>query len=306
MEINSFLLSIGGVTILIDPLLEGPLDFGIPASLYKGTKRVLPKRGLTEKLPPIDCILLTQGLEDHAHLETLTKLSKLYSNDSNMPMIIAPPSARSTLIKSGFDQASHHPIQYIQSGEQVIVKSPQSDNSGGVCIVATSGALVGPPWQARENGYILKGLTGTHTGKTYSSYADAATTTTTTPSIYIEPHVEFQRNELERTRQLLGGVNVVITPTSGQSLPAFELVHGTSAALELVDILQPTFVIPMPNGEINAEGTLSKLVRSVGSAEEFCRRLEEQQRKKRGYKRTSVTNAQVLNVVPGEDMEITI
>ena len=46
------------------------------------------------------------------------------------------------------------------------------------------------------------------------------------PSIYLEPHVEFDPDELAR----LAPVDVVITPTSGQSLAGFELVHGPEAA----------------------------------------------------------------------------
>ena len=41
LEINCFLLSLGALNILVDPLLEGPLDFGLPEGVYKARKRSL-------------------------------------------------------------------------------------------------------------------------------------------------------------------------------------------------------------------------------------------------------------------------
>eukprot|EP00966_Prymnesium_polylepis_P319067 7369319-Prymnesium_polylepis.1 len=41
LEINGWLLSTSGVTVLVDPVLEGELDFGIPG-IYSASKRVLP------------------------------------------------------------------------------------------------------------------------------------------------------------------------------------------------------------------------------------------------------------------------
>merc|ERR1712216_605156 len=52
LEINGWLLSAGGVNVLCDPVLEGPLDFGIP-DIYSASKRVLPPTGLIDTLPPL-------------------------------------------------------------------------------------------------------------------------------------------------------------------------------------------------------------------------------------------------------------
>ncbi|CAB9531988.1 Inherit from COG: Hydrolase (Partial), partial [Seminavis robusta] len=153
LEINSWLLSANGVTILVDPLLEGPLDFGIP-SLYQGKKRVIPPSGLTDALPPIDGILITQGLDDHAHVRTL---QKIHSLDPTVP-ILAPPSAKGALKAAGFlSTDSSAQVQFLHHGDEAVIRSRSSkDNTSTLGVVATKGARVGPPWQRRENGYILR------------------------------------------------------------------------------------------------------------------------------------------------------
>ena len=268
LEINGWVLSTGGVTILIDPILEGALDFGIPA-IYSASKKSMPSTGLSELLPPIDCLLITQGLDDHAHERTLKKLANL---DGSVP-IIAPPSARRTLEKSGFGSGAN--VRYVRPGDDILVNQRFNGDTGegyeSVKLRATTGALVGPPWQARENGYIIRSCKG--------------------PSVYIEPHVEYNIKELKREEP----VDVVITPLSGQGLPAFELVHGPSDAIKLVEILRPKYVLSMPNGDIDAKGLASPLVQSVGTPEQFRRLL------KRIGKEGEPT-AQVVNTIPGESI----
>jgi len=269
LEINGWILSMGGLTILIDPILEGNLDFGIP-SLYQGKKRVLPGNGLIESLPPIDCLLITQGLDDHAHVRTLQKLQTL---DPDLP-ILAPLFAKGALEESGFDNP-----QYLKHSEEAIIQS--RGNTASTCssvrVRATKGALVGPPWQRRENGYILRG-----SSESQSSLL---------PSIYIEPHVEFNAQELSE----LGPVDVVISPISGQTLPAFELVHGPKDTMRLVETLQPQYLVPMQNGDIDTEGPVSRIVSEIGSSRDFERRLS-----------SSNLNTELVKLVPGEDIEISL
>jgi L-ascorbate metabolism protein UlaG (beta-lactamase superfamily) len=152
LEVNGLLLTMGNITILIDPILEGPLDFGIP-SLYKATKRTLPTAGVTELLPPIDGILLTQGLEDHTHAATLSKLAQVLGKDSARTIpIVAPPSSRKTLAQCGFDKPNNNDIQFVTSGDEVTFVSrfhaaSPHDSSGvtGIRVHTTQGARVGPP-----------------------------------------------------------------------------------------------------------------------------------------------------------------
>lgn len=273
LEINGWLLSMGGITVLIDPLLEGPLDFGIPG-LYKGNKRILPSSGITESLPPIDCLLITQGLDDHAHVRTLRKLKTL---DPLVP-IVAAPSAKSALKASGFfdskGRASN--IKFLDHGKTTTIAprdGPRANKESAISIRATEGALVGPPWQRRENGYILGG------------------DSSKSPSVYIEPHVEFNRQELAR----LGPVDVVISPISGQGLPAFELVHGSKDTVRLLETLKPKYLVPMQNGDIDTEGAVSKLVSELGSPEEFQERFA-----------ASGLTTKVLDVTPGQDFVVSV
>lgn len=266
-EINGWLLTTAGVTVLCDPVLEGPLDFGIP-DVYRASRRVLPSTGVLETLPPLDALLITQGLDDHAHDRTLRRLSQL---DPHLP-VIAPPSAARTLThlfrnvtfltsKSrrvalpylGLDALPTVRLPPSESAVDLAVITPRSRRGlPGLSVRATSGALVGPPWQSRENGYVL-----------------SATQPGGGPSIYIEPHVEFDRAELSR----LAPVDAVITPVNGQGLPGFELVHGPDASLELVKVLQPRWVVPMPNGDVEASGLAAPFISSVGAPAEFERRL---------------------------------
>jgi len=137
LEFNGWVLTLGGTTLLLDPILEGPLDFGLPAALYSASKKVLPERGLADALPAFDAIVITQGLSDHAHVPTLRLLA---ARGLSCP-VIAPPSAAAALEAAGVPRSI---VQLTSPGQKRTV--------GGVEVVATSGALVGPPWQARENG----------------------------------------------------------------------------------------------------------------------------------------------------------
>ncbi|KAG7367861.1 beta-lactamase-like protein [Nitzschia inconspicua] len=312
-----------GMTVLIDPILEGPLDFGIP-DIFTGTKRILPTTGLTELLPlqHIDCLLLTQGLDDHAHVQTLTKLRNCdeFSNDTP---IVAPLSAKSALEASGWYGTTNN-IRFIEHGQetQIVPQQQQQQQQQGAArtsrhhttplsIRATIGALVGPPWQKRENGYLLT-CASSSSSSSSSDNTDTTPTTTTiaknnnsnkrknpTVSLYIEPHVEFDPNELSR----YAPVDVVITPTTGQTLPGFELVHGPKDSVHLIDTLQPRFVVPMPNADIDTSGWAAPLVRTVGSPTDFERGVANNgSRKRRGSDRS--TTPTIVSVEAGRDVVI--
>ncbi len=68
---NGWLLEIAGLRVLLDPWLVGPLRFGGAAWLIEG------RQPLEWPVPAdLDLLLLTQGLADHAHPETLARLPK--------------------------------------------------------------------------------------------------------------------------------------------------------------------------------------------------------------------------------------
>ena len=68
---NGWLLEIAGLRVLLDPWLVGPRRFGGAAWLIEGRQ---PREWPVPA--DLDLLLLTQGLADHAHPETLARLPK--------------------------------------------------------------------------------------------------------------------------------------------------------------------------------------------------------------------------------------
>lgn len=143
LDSNTWLMEIANKRVLIDPWLAGPLVFGNLNWLFKGrrpTPRPIPQN--------IDLIVLSQGLEDHAHPPTLKQL------DKNTP-VVASSNAAKVVEELGFAQIT--PLPHGKSftlGKAIEIK-------------ALPGAPIGPFLQ--ENAYIFKELT---TGR----------------SVYYEPH----------------------------------------------------------------------------------------------------------------------
>ena len=123
---NGWLLNLAGLRMLLDPWLTGPLVFPPGAWLLKGElPRPMP-------IPDsLDLLLLTQGLPDHAHPETLQALPK------DIPVVASAAAAR-VVKRLGFQE-----ITSLQPGN--------TTNAGDLTIRATAGAAV----PAVENGYLL-------------------------------------------------------------------------------------------------------------------------------------------------------
>ena len=124
---SGWLLEFENIHIFVDPWLKGPLTFSPGAWLFEGN--------LVKSIPmpeEIDLLLLTQGLPDHCHPETLEGL------DHSIP-VIGPKSAINVVKHIGF----HH-LTRIEPG--------QSIDFNGLTIQATQGA----PVPNFENGYILR------------------------------------------------------------------------------------------------------------------------------------------------------
>ncbi len=128
---NTWLMEMAGLRILLDPWLVGDLVFPNLDWLFKGScaDRPLPDH--------LDLILLSQGLPDHAHPETLQRL------DRSTPVVASPAAAQ--VVKSlGYTQVTtlrHHQTYTHQDK---------------LTITAPSGSLVGPT--TIENGYLLQDL----------------------------------------------------------------------------------------------------------------------------------------------------
>ena len=133
LDSNSWLIEIAGQRILLDPWLVGPLVFGNMQWLLKGTRKI------DRQIPDnIDLILLSQGLEDHAHPPTLEKL------DRHIPVVGSPNAAK--VVK----KLDYHHINAIAPGESFTLNNKLE-------IKAFPGSPIGP--NLIENGYLLKDLT---------------------------------------------------------------------------------------------------------------------------------------------------
>lgn len=143
LDSNSWLIEFEGKRILLDPWLVGELTFGNQSWLFRG------KKNNPQPIPEnIDLILLSQGLEDHAHPPTLKVL------DRNLPVVASPNGAK-VVTELGYTR-----ITVLEHGSSFTL-----DNK--IEIKAVPGSPIGPTLV--ENGYILKGL---ESGK----------------NIYYEPH----------------------------------------------------------------------------------------------------------------------
>lgn len=132
LDNNSWLIEMADQRILLDPWLIGPLVFGNLPWLIKGEHR--QPRPIPDAL---DLLLLSQGLEDHAHPETLRAL------DPNLP-VVGSPNAAKVATGLGFRQVTalaHGDCYRLQERLQ---------------IRAMPGSPVGP--LLVENGYLLSDL----------------------------------------------------------------------------------------------------------------------------------------------------
>lgn len=216
--------------MLVDPILVGNLDFGIPW-LYDASKKVL-KNFRLEDLPTLDCLLITQSLDDHCHLKTLKPLSQ------QVPelRVISTPNAESKL------SPLFRNVTYLEPSQNIEV---EGKNGAKVIIMATAGPVLGPPWQRPENGYIITCKQGQLT-------------------LYYEPHCVYNRSLLEKYK-----ADVVITPVIKQLLPGFTLVSGQEDAVNLAKLLQAKYVVPMKNGDLDSKGLLSSVINDEGTIESF-------------------------------------
>eukprot|EP00878_Enallax_costatus_P018952 GHUV01019979.1.p1 GENE.GHUV01019979.1~~GHUV01019979.1.p1 ORF type:complete len:263 (+),score=61.67 GHUV01019979.1:305-1093(+) len=167
-----------GARVLVDPWLVGDLQFFEQGWLYTGKKRGFGGGSgvhvdIQQVADDTDVVLITQWVDDHTHIPTLTALPK------HIP-IIAHPEAAERIQPLGFKS-----LTTIKPGQQMHICS------GKLQLTATAGALVGPPWSARQNGYVLKELE-----------VDAPT------SLYYEPHCDFDAGSMST----VGHVDVVVSP----------------------------------------------------------------------------------------------
>eukprot|EP00271_Cylindrocystis_brebissonii_P021169 TRINITY_DN7429_c0_g1_i1.p1 TRINITY_DN7429_c0_g1~~TRINITY_DN7429_c0_g1_i1.p1 ORF type:complete len:393 (-),score=49.61 TRINITY_DN7429_c0_g1_i1:254-1390(-) len=236
LEGNSWHFEVAGIGILVDPIIGMALDFSVPW-LYSATK--IETKDLTlDDLPPYEVLLITQGFDDHCHLNTLRPL---FQKRPDLP-VIASPNAEGML------QGLFPNVTYLEPGETTDFTG---SNGEVLTVKATAGPVLGPPWQRPENGYVVRSQS-------------------TNGSLYLEPHCVYKPDVAAEAP-----VQVVITPVVKQQLPAFTLVSGQEDAAVLAKLLQAQYVVSMANAELNATGPLSVLVQPVGTAQSFQKILSE-------------------------------
>lgn len=252
-------LAASGIKILVDPWLVGELTFGGLSFIYAGSKRVArPETIDVDRLAAeTDLILLTMGIDDHAHRPTLERLPK------SLP-VVGSPSAAAVARKLGYST-----VYEIMPGQELLLCG------GKLKIRATQGALVGPPWSQRENGYVLNEIVPGGI------------------SLYYEPHADFVPDSVRQ----VGRVDVVVSPPCTQSLLGYDLVKGASENVPLLKILRPRVFVPLMNAEFDARGPLNTLLTETGGPNELKRQLASS---------PDLAGIKVVVPVPGEPTSISL
>ena len=230
-------LAASGVKFLVDPWLVGNLEFGGIDWVYSGKKRVTREETIDiERLAAeTDFILLTMSIDDHAHRPTLQRLPK------SLP-VVGSPSAAAVARSLGYTT-----VYEVDHGQEVTICD------GKIRIRATQGALVGPPWSKRENGFVLR------------------ETSREGISLYYEPHADYVASSVAE----VGTVDVVVSPPCTQSLLGYQLVKGATDNIPLLKLLRPKVLVALMNAEFDATGPLNTLLSEVGGPEEVAKQLKE-------------------------------
>lgn len=241
LEGNSFKLELASCSLLVDPWLVGELSFGpwdagadswLAGPLYTGRK--LDRRLLSlSHADGVDVLLLAQGLDDHAHKPTLTALAQ---RTPALP-VVASPTAAAVARACGFTD-----VTALAPGQATVLAC-------GLTVQATEGALVGPPWSQRENGFLL-----------WEAAATGA-------CVYYEPHCDFLAASVQAALRACGRpVDVAITPTARVTLAGYPLVLATAEAVAaLVRLVQPGVVLPLRNDILEQSGLIAAAISEAGS-----------------------------------------
>lgn len=229
-DANAWLWEAGGCRILVDPWLVGDLVFANSPWLVKGI------RPQPVAIPPdIDLILLSQGLADHAHPETLQQI------DKSIPVVASVDGAE-VAKKLGYQSvtvAAHGDVKTM----------------AGVEIRTFTGAVVGP--QKRENAYVLTFLsTGIRLYYEPHGYPDVA---------HLQDFVE-NAGPVDVVISPMADITLMgIAP----------VIRGTAVATKIAKLLKPQVMLPTAeDGQVIYEGLLAPALSRTGGAEELRSRIE--------------------------------
>ena len=226
---NSWLIELAGKRILLDPWFVGPLMFGNAAWFFKATHpnpRPIPAN--------LDLVLLSQGLEDHAHRPTLEQI------DRTVP-VLGSPSAAKVAEQLGFQTAIA-----LDHGQTWTLDQQ-------VTIRATTGSPTGP--KTLENGYILRAIAGPETGE----------------SLYYEPH-GYHPAELSELGPVDVTLCPLMDLSIGGFLPIIQGTNSALKLATLLrpQVMLPTAAA----GDVQYEGLLVSLLRAKGNTAELQTQLQ--------------------------------
>lgn len=233
-DANSWLIESASIRVLVDPWLVGDLVFvGLPW-LVRGVR--------SEKIDipqDIDLILLSQGLADHAHPETLKVL------DKSIPVIGSPDGAQ---VAESLGFAS---VQSVDHGEQITWQKP-GESEAALTVEAFVGAPVGA--LKKENAYVVSFLA-----------EDVR--------LYYEPHGYPDSTHLKD----VSAVDVAITPMADQTLMGVApVIRGSAAAPEIAKLLKPKVMLPTAEaGRVTYTGLISPTLATKGGADKMRSLLKE-------------------------------
>ena len=231
-DANSWLIEAAGKRILVDPWLVGDLVFGNSPWLVRGFRDQpveIPKN--------IDLILLSQGLADHAHPETLAQL------DKSIPVFASPDGAKVAA------SLGYQSVKGLSHGETTVFGS----ESEGVRVQTFVGAPVGVT--KKENAYVLTFL------------AEGS-------RLYYEPH---GYPDAEHLKDVGSVDVVITPMAEITLLGIAPVVTGKDAAPKLAQLLSPQVMLPTAEaGRARYSGMIAGALKTVGGAAELRRQLAEQ------------------------------
>jgi hypothetical protein len=186
-------------------------------------------RGVNE---PNACLeLFCQWLDDHCHMPTILKLPR----DT---MIVAGNETADILKPLGFSNIrilDHDQTIEVANGRLRITAVTGETQKELIILVGffvlslpifslPKGALVGPPWSKRQNGYAFK---------------ETASKDGASASLFYEPHCDFDESSVSKVDK----IDVVVSPVKSTLLGAngisYPLVLGDINLMKLIKLLRP-------------------------------------------------------------------
>jgi hypothetical protein len=267
---------------LVDPWLVGPLTFFDQAWLYTAEKKAL--RGDNSSPTPAidvqaiaddtDVVLLSQYLDDHTHMPTLEALPRSLR-------VVAQPQAAERIASLGFKE-----VTPLSPGQSVVVAD------GRLRVTALAGSLVGPPWSARQNAYLLEELLPAEGEGAATATATATATPRRGASVFYEPHSDAPAETLRKAAP----VDVLVGPSVDVTMGGYPLLKGKRDLAASLRALEARVFVPLANSELDHAGPLAEAMRVDGprTAEATAAALRAE----------GLGNVHVEAPVPGEALSI--